>query len=186
VTTKKPGGYRNFGFGKEMGYAGKTALRILYRDGHFGSVAAHACRFKLFVAHVKIKARGDSRRVKIEDFTEFAHEISARVAAGKISLSYGHNILSSTNITMGALRGDEKIWLRPADFLPRRSNGRKVPPGSLAGEMLPEIMEELISRNHEIAASLIAICVSIGLRFKEAALLVLLSHKAAACSDILA
>ncbi len=35
---KKAGGHRNFGYGKQMEWAGKQALRDRYGNGHYGTV----------------------------------------------------------------------------------------------------------------------------------------------------
>ena len=47
---KKAGGHRNFGYGKQMEWAGKQALRDRYGNGHYGTVAGHAERWRQFVA----------------------------------------------------------------------------------------------------------------------------------------
>ncbi len=37
----KIGGTRNFGYGKQMAWAGKNALHDRYGEGHYGTQAAH-------------------------------------------------------------------------------------------------------------------------------------------------
>ena len=39
---------RNFGFGKQMDWAGHQALKDIYGRGHFGTVASHAQRWQQF------------------------------------------------------------------------------------------------------------------------------------------
>ena len=38
----RAGSHRNFGYGKQMAWAGKRALRDRYGDGRYGTVAGHA------------------------------------------------------------------------------------------------------------------------------------------------
>ncbi len=40
----KTGGRRNFGYGKQMAWAGKNALVGRYGGGRYATRAAHACR----------------------------------------------------------------------------------------------------------------------------------------------
>ena len=46
----KVGGNRNFGYGKQMAWAGKQALKDRYGNGHYGTTASHAERWGQFVA----------------------------------------------------------------------------------------------------------------------------------------
>lgn len=36
---RKVGGHRNFGYGKQMAWAGKQALKDRHGDGHYGTAA---------------------------------------------------------------------------------------------------------------------------------------------------
>ena len=45
----KVGGERNFGFGKQMAWAGRNALADRYGDGHYGTQAAHGDRWQQFL-----------------------------------------------------------------------------------------------------------------------------------------
>lgn len=40
---------RNFGFGRQLSYAGPQALKDLFGDGHFATVKAHSDRWQAFV-----------------------------------------------------------------------------------------------------------------------------------------
>jgi hypothetical protein len=41
---KQVGGYRNFGWGKQLEWAGKQALRAAFDGGHHATVASHGAR----------------------------------------------------------------------------------------------------------------------------------------------
>lgn len=40
---------RNFGYGRQLSYAGPQALRDLFGGGHYGTVKAHSDRWQAFV-----------------------------------------------------------------------------------------------------------------------------------------
>lgn len=60
----KTEGRRNFGYRKQMDWAGKQALRDRYGNGRYGTVAGHTERWRQFVAWCRSE-RGirDARRV---------------------------------------------------------------------------------------------------------------------------
>ena len=40
---------RNFGYGRQLSYAGPQALHELFGGGHYGTVKAHSDRWQAFV-----------------------------------------------------------------------------------------------------------------------------------------
>lgn len=40
---------RNFGYGRQLSYAGQQALKDLFGGGHYGTVKAHSDRWQAFV-----------------------------------------------------------------------------------------------------------------------------------------
>lgn len=40
---------RNFGYGRQLSYAGPQALRDLFGGGHYGTIKAHSDRWQAFV-----------------------------------------------------------------------------------------------------------------------------------------
>ncbi len=40
---------RNFGYGRQLSYAGPQALKDLFGGGHYGTVKAHSDRWQTFV-----------------------------------------------------------------------------------------------------------------------------------------
>ena len=42
-------GGRNFGYGRQLSYAGPQALKDLFGGGHYGTVKAHSDRWQAFV-----------------------------------------------------------------------------------------------------------------------------------------
>ncbi len=57
----KVGGERNFGYGKQMAWAGKNALADRYGDGHYGTQAAHGDRWlSPALTLIKLRAAGET------------------------------------------------------------------------------------------------------------------------------
>lgn len=42
-------GGRNFGYGRQLSYAGSQALKDMFGGGHYGTVKAHSDRWQAFV-----------------------------------------------------------------------------------------------------------------------------------------
>jgi hypothetical protein len=63
---------RNFGFGKNLGFAGKNALRERDGHGHFVTVAAHDKRFARFADHLKIQGIQDARQITTRHVEDYA------------------------------------------------------------------------------------------------------------------
>lgn len=40
---------RNFGYGRQLSYAGPQALKDMFGSGHYGTVKAHCDRWQAFV-----------------------------------------------------------------------------------------------------------------------------------------
>jgi len=59
----KTGGRRNFGYGKQMAWAGKNALANRYGEGRYATRAAHAERWQRFVAFARETCIRDARQV---------------------------------------------------------------------------------------------------------------------------
>ena len=80
----KVGGHRNFGYGKQMEWAGRQALSDRYGDGHYGTVAGHAERWRRFVAWCR-----DERQIRraggkcvLSSRQERAEQLVAEATAG--------------------------------------------------------------------------------------------------------
>ncbi|MEJ2407451.1 MAG: hypothetical protein P8171_24930 [Candidatus Thiodiazotropha sp.] len=61
MTLGKVGGERNFGYGKQMAWAGKNALADRYGDGHYGTQAVHGDRWRQFCDYARDQEVQDVR-----------------------------------------------------------------------------------------------------------------------------
>jgi hypothetical protein len=168
---KKVGGHRNFGYGKQMEWAGRQALRDRYGNGHYGTVAGHAERWRQFAAWCRDDRNiRDARAVDADIVQTYGNSLGDKVAAG-MSPAYAQNLLSSVNVVLQAMRGDRQIRVAPADFVGQRSRTRTDPPAGLDRKGVRQCADHLRMNGHERIAALVEVARALGLRLREASLL---------------
>ena len=110
----KVGGGRNFGYGKQMAWAGRQAIQDRYGQGHHASVAAHAERWAQFAAWAKATLGvTDTRSLDAEVLAAYGRHVAERVAEG-LSVAYAQNLLCTVNVVLETMRGDRVLRLSPA------------------------------------------------------------------------
>jgi hypothetical protein len=168
----KVGGRRNFGYGKQMEWAGKQALRDRYGNGHYGTAASHAERWRQFVSWCRDE-RGirDANSVDHEVVDEYGQELAEKVAADQLSVAYAHNLLSTVNVVLEAMRGDRQVRIAPAAFLGQRTRVRTSPPAGLDRKTVRQCANRLRQKGHEQIAAMVEVARAFGLRLREASML---------------
>ncbi|CAM3705506.1 Integrase [Pseudomonas reidholzensis] len=166
---------RNFGYGRQLSYAGPQALNDLFGGGHYGTVRAHSDRWQAFVKWCRSEqgpgindARQIDRKV-LGDYAAYLHDLVRR---GDLAVSTAQNRLSSVNRTMAALRGDQYVKLpSPSKALAMQRTGvRQSVPQGQDREQVKQILDTLC-RNHQLrAATIILLARSTGMRLREAIL----------------
>jgi hypothetical protein len=168
---KKVGGHRNFGYGKQMEWAGRQALRDRYGNGHYGTVAGHAERWRQFVAWCRDDRNiRDARAVDADIVQAYGNSLGDKVAAG-MSPAYAQNLLSSVNVVLQAMRGDRQIRVAPADFVGQHSRTRIDSPAGLDRKGVRQCADHLRMNGHERIAAMVEVARALGLRLREASLL---------------
>lgn len=167
---RKVGGGRNFGWGKQMEWAGKQALRTAFSGGHYGTVASHAARWRKFCQWAREQGVRDVRQISRSDLAQFA-ELLVRQTASGMSVGYAKNQLTSVNVALESLRGDRALWVKPGDVLGRRSGVRTRAPAGLDRGQLKPAVDTLIRSGKPRVAAVALLCRELGLRRKEACLL---------------
>jgi hypothetical protein len=168
---KKAGGHRNFGYGKQMAWAGKQALKDQYGNGHYGTVTGHAERWRQFVTWCGDE-RGirDARLIDTEIVQDYGKSLGEKVDAG-MSPAYAQNLLSSVNVVMQAMRSDRQIRVAPVEFVGQRSRIRTDPPAGLDQKVVRQCADQLRQNGHDRVAATVEVARALGLRLKEASLL---------------
>lgn len=165
------GGQRNFGYGKQMAWAGKQALKDRYGNGHYGTVTGHAERWRQFVIWCRDERDiCDARQVSSKVVQDYGRALREKVDAG-MSPAYAQNLLSSVNVVMQAMRDDRQIRVAPAALVGQRSRVRSDPPAGLDQRIVRQCASHLRQNGHERVAATVEVARVLGLRFKEASML---------------
>jgi hypothetical protein len=161
--------FTNFGFGGSLKYATKRALK-LYFGNKYSTVNSHINRVKPFLNFCQlndIKYAEQITQELIEDYAEFLED---KLSNGEMKVSYAHNLLSSVNELMRAIRHNNQIWVSPFKYLGPRSNIRTVAPNMCISDAKLASREVSALGEHEIAI-LIWLAMLLGLRLREAILI---------------
>ncbi|WP_286778013.1 integrase domain-containing protein [Pseudomonas sp. UBA2311] len=166
---------RNFGYDRQLSYAGPQALKDMFGGGHYGTVKAHCDRWLAFVKWCRSEqgpgindARQIDRKV-LADYAAYLHDIVKR---GDLAVSTAQNRLSSVNRTMAALRGDQYVKLpSPSKALGMQRTGvRKSVPQGQDRKQVTQIVDALCRHHHPRAAAIVLLARAIGMRLREAIL----------------
>ncbi|WP_323987728.1 integrase domain-containing protein [Pseudomonas canadensis] len=166
---------RNFGFGRQLSYAGPQALKDLFGDGHFATVKAHSDRWQAFV-HWCRSGEGprlnDARQIDREILMRYAVHVREQVDQGNVGIATAQNRLSSVNRTMAALRGDQYIKIpSPSKALGlQRSGVRSEAPQGQDRVQVEQIALALSERGQQRVSAIVHLARETGMRLREAIL----------------
>ncbi|MEE4857100.1 integrase domain-containing protein [Pseudomonas alliivorans] len=166
---------RNFGYGRQLSYAGQQALKDMFGGGHYGTVKAHSDRWRAFVKWCRSEAGpgvNDARQIDRKVLADYAAYLRDVVKRGDLAISTAQNRLSSVNRTMAALRGDQYVKLpSPSKALDMQRSGirHSVPQGQ-DRDQVKEIVNALCRNHQQRAAAIVLLSRATGMRLREAVL----------------
>ena len=163
---------RNFGYGRQLSYAGPQALRDLFGGGHYGTVKAHSDRWQAFVRWCRSEdgpGFNDARQIDRQTLLEYAGYLRQQVEQSAIGIATAQNRLSSVNRTMAALRGDQYVKVpSPSKALGmRRTSVRQSVPQGQYREHVKRIVEVLCEQKMPRAAAIVQLARATGMRLRE-------------------
>lgn len=166
---------RNFGYGRQLSYAGPQALKDLFGDGHYGTVKAHSDRWQAFVRWCRSEdgpGFNDARQIDRQTLLDYARHLRQQVEQGELAIATAQNRLSSVNRTMAALRGDQYVKVvSPSKALGmRRTSVRHSVPQGQDREHVKRIVEVLCEHQQPRAAAIAQLTRATGMRLREAIL----------------
>ncbi|SFU81373.1 integrase domain-containing protein [Pseudomonas sp. OV546] len=166
---------RNFGYGRQLSYAGPQALRDRFGGGHYGTVKAHSDRWLAFVRWCRSEAGpgfNDARKIDRQTLLDYAGHLREQVEQGELAIATAQNRLSSVNRTMAALRGDLHVKVvSPSKALGmRRTSVRRSVPQGQDREQVKRIVEVLCEHQQARAAAIAHLTRATGMRLREAIL----------------
>ena len=174
------GSRRNYGWGRSLAYAGLSALRFAFADGHYSTVHTHAQRFAQFANFarnefgVRDLAQADAQNL----LESYARHLAARCDEQEraklnlkpISVAYATNLISSAQITMRVMTDDHSIRVSPSRYVGKRSHQRLEMPASMNEDAVDAAVAEMTARGHTRAAALTRLAAVLGVRRREASL----------------
>ncbi|WP_409279326.1 integrase [Pseudomonas defluvii] len=166
---------RNFGYGRQLSYAGPQALKDMFGSRHYGTVKAHYDRWQAFVKWCRSEQEpgiNDARQIDRKVLADYAAYLRDVVRRGDLAVSTAQNRLSSVNRTMAALRGDQRVKLpSPSKALGmQRTGGRHSVPQGQDREQVKQIVDALCSQHQLRAAAIVLLARATGMRLREAIL----------------
>ncbi len=163
---------RNFGFGKQMDWAGHQALKDIYGRGHFGTVASHAQRWRQFCNWARSNhGINDACAIDQSLLESYAADLAERVEDETLAVSYAQNLIVSANITLETLRQDKTIRIEsPATWVGKRRTVRTRVPDGMDWAVIDHLVVGLRQKNLHRAAIIVLLCRSFGIRLREAIL----------------
>lgn len=166
---------RNFGYGRQLSYAGPQALKDMFGGDHYGTVKAHCDRWQAFVKWCRSEQGpgiNDARQIDRKVLADYAAYLRDVVRRGDLAVSTAQNRLSSVNRTMAALRGDQCVKLpSPSEALGMQRTGvrHSVPQGQ-EREQVKQIVHALCGHHQLRAAAIVLVARATGMRLREAIL----------------
>ncbi|MFG0530871.1 integrase domain-containing protein [Pseudomonas sp. yb_2] len=166
---------RNFGYGRQLSYAGPQALKDMFGGGHYGTVKAHCDRWQAFVKWCRSEqgpGMNDARQIDRKVLADYAAYLRDVVRRGDLAISTAQNRLSSVNRAMAALRGDQHVKLpSPSKALGMKRTGvRQSVPEGQDREQVKQIVDALCNRHQLRAAAIVLLARAAGMRLREAIL----------------
>lgn len=163
---------RNFGYGRQLSYAGPQALKDLFGGGHYGTVKAHSDRWQAFVRWCRSDdgpGFNDARQIDRQSLLDYAKYLRQQVERGELVIATAQNRLSSVNRTMAALRGDQHMKVSsPSKALGmRRTSVRCSVPQGQDREQVKRIVEVLCEHQQSRAAAIAQLARATGMRLRE-------------------
>ncbi|NKF26069.1 integrase [Pseudomonas sp. BGM005] len=166
---------RNFGYGRQLSYAGPQALNDLFAGGHFATVKAHSDRWQAFVRwcrSVDGPGYNDARQIDRRTLQDYTAYLRQQIQQGELCIATAQNRLSSVNRTLAALRGDQDVIIAsPSQALgQQRSSVRTRAPDGQDRQQLQRVLEALGERQHARVAAIVRLARATGMRLREAIL----------------
>lgn len=166
---------RNFGYGRQLSYAGRRALEDLFAGGHFATVKAHNDRWQAFVRWCRSEdgpGYNDARQIDRQTLNDYAAYLRQQIHQGDLSIATAQNRLSSVNRTLAALRGDREVRIiSPNQALgQQRSTIRMLAPDGQDHQQVQQVLQVLLEQKYERVAAIVMLTRTTGMRLREAIL----------------
>lgn len=166
---------RNFGYGRQLSYAGRRALEDLFAGGHFATVKAHSDRWQAFVHWCRSEdgpGYNDARQIDRQTLQGYVAHLRLQMQQGELCIATAQNRLSSVNRTLAALRGDQEVRIAsPSRALgQQRCNVRVRAPDGQNYQDVRRVLQALAKKQQDRVAAIVMLTRTTGMRLREASL----------------
>lgn len=166
---------RNFGYGRQLSYAGRQALGDMFAGGHFATVKAHIDRWQALVDWCRPECGpgyNDARQIDQQTFQDYVAYLRQQFQQGELCIATAQNRLSSVNRTLAALRGDQEVRvISPSQALgQQRSHVRSQAPAGQDHQQVQRVLQVLREQQYERVAAIALLARATGMRLREAIL----------------
>ncbi len=171
----------NFGFGRQLRYAMCQAVHQFYGyQDHFGTRRAHACRIRIFARFCLRQGVVDARDISQSTLDAYGSYLRMRLSGEyvwqdgqcerAISVAYAHNLVSTANTALYAMRGDQRLWIsaRKALGVARRHVRDHAAVADMA--LVDQAVDIMIGKGDQRGAAVILLARHWGMRAQEATL----------------
>ena len=179
--TMKRAARRNFGFGRQLRYSMSQALNIFYGDrDHYGTRRTHNYRLRIFARFCRKKGLVDARLITQSTLDSYGEYLRCRLegdyvwpdgdADKSISTAYAHNLISTANTVLFAMRRNSKIALSALRALNKsRSHVREEPANADQGAVT-QAVAKMLDQGDRRGAAVVLLARHWGMRAQEATL----------------
>ena len=169
---KKPGGRKNFGYGKKLDYAVSNILRDKFGVSRFGTQATYRSRLRDFEEFLNSAGIKNLAEITRSDIAAYADSLRNRVADGDCAVATAVNYLSAANILLSHARHDEQLAVSPSNEVGRRNYVRTVAPFGLrvAHPSQLQAASSLGLLHGDAIIAVLGLARFAGVRFREASL----------------
>lgn len=167
----KIGGKRNAGFGRSIMFAIKNLFRDKYGEGRYSTRHSHIERLRPFVTYLAGESIDDLVLASFDHVRTYAQTVGELFTAGEIKASTAINRISSVNVLMRLLLGNETCYISPKSVIGARSYVRTEEPLGLYFVDFEAAVLALLSKGEFRLAILVTLCRYAGCRFREASLM---------------
>ena len=162
---------RNFGFGKQVGFALKRIVRSRLGEGQFLTQRDNRSRLKHLQTYMKANGIRSLELLTPHDMRAFEDFICQRVTEGELSQKYAKNIISDVSTTLCFGRGDLLLYMSPSKKLGRSSSIKERPPLAMDREVVLRAVERMEDQGFRRMGLAIGLQRSLGLRTRESAVM---------------
>ncbi|MEH6500689.1 MAG: hypothetical protein V7751_14985 [Pseudoalteromonas distincta] len=171
----------NYGWGRQLRYAMCQAVHSFYGwNDHFGTRRTHGYRIRIFARFCLRQGINDARLVTQSTLDLYGEYLRNRLqgeyvwpdgtADRQVSVAYAHNLISSANTALYAMRGNSKIDLSALVALSASRRHVRDEPAEADREAVTLASQQMVAKGDGRGAAVALLTRHWGMRAQEATL----------------